>query len=278
MIAALKHWWRFYSRAVTRYQLHAPLAFALEEALFEDERQYYAFNRIQRLRAMLREDYHEIEFTDFGAGPAQVLANSAPVTVKRSVANLVRRSASTARQGQMLFRLTQFVRPNTILELGSSLGFGTAFMRAAAQKAQFISLEGSSACVEIAKKNLNLLELPPVDFRVGPFEQTLEAALRDMPGLDLAFIDGNHRREPTLRYFEQCLPLAHDKSIFVFDDIYWSDDMQAAWQTIKAHPKVRLSLDCWDFGLVAFDPAVLHPQHYSIVPTWMKPWKMGGGW
>lgn len=277
MIDALKAWLRFYAKAVTRYQLHAPLAFALEEALLRDPRTYYAYDRIERLRAMLREDYHEIEFLDYGAGPRSSALNG-KTSGKRSVAEIARRSASTAGQGRMLFRLTQFVRPDTILELGSSLGFGSAFLRAAAPKAQFISLEGNAACVDIARRNLELLELPAVDFRVGPFEATLEKALRDLPSLDLAFIDGNHRLEPTLRYFEACLPLARNHSIFVFDDIYWSDEMQSAWQQIKAHPRVRLSLDCWDFGLIAFDSAVLHPQHYSLVPTWMKPWKAFAGW
>ena len=53
------------------------------------------------------------------------------------------------------------------------------------------------------------------------------------------FFDGNHRYEPTLRYFELCLAYRTNESVFVFDDIHWSEEMERAWEAIKIHPDVR---------------------------------------
>jgi len=66
-----------------------------------------------------------------------------------------------------------------------------------------------------------------------------------------------------MRYFELCLAQSHAGSVFVFDDIYWSVDMQRAWQAIQAHPSVTLTIDLFHLGLVFFRD--LQPkQHFSL--------------
>jgi len=66
------------------------------------------------------------------------------------------------------------------------------------------------------------------------------------------FFDGNHRKEPTLKYFKQCLKKTNDNSIFIFDDIYWSEEMESAWNEIKANPEVSITVDLFELGLVFF--------------------------
>jgi hypothetical protein len=70
--------------------------------------------------------------------------------------------------------------------------------------------------------------------------------------LDYVFFDGHHALEPTLKYFELCLKKAHNSSIFVFDDIRWSDEMKLAWEKIKNHPKVNVTIDLYTMGVVFF--------------------------
>jgi len=48
------------------------------------------------------------------------------------------------------------------------------------------------------------------------------------------------------------LPLTHNNSIFIFDDIYWSQEMQKAWKEIQQHPEVRVTIDTFYWGLVFF--------------------------
>jgi predicted O-methyltransferase YrrM len=86
----------------------------------------------------------------------------------------------------------------------------------------------------------------------GNFDAVLDEILKYYPQLDLAFIDGNHKKEATLMYFQQMLPLAHNNSVFIFDDIYWSKGMTEAWNEIKKHPQVTVTVDLFFVGLVFF--------------------------
>ena len=80
---------------------------------------------------------------------------------------------------------------------------------------------------------------------------------------DMIFIDGNHQKEATLSYFENLLPKAHNDTIFIFDDIYWSKDMTEAWEAIKKHPKVTVSIDTFFWGFV-FLRTEQAKEHFTI--------------
>ncbi|PJC61367.1 MAG: SAM-dependent methyltransferase, partial [Flavobacteriales bacterium CG_4_9_14_0_2_um_filter_32_27] len=68
------------------------------------------------------------------------------------------------------------------------------------------------------------------------------------------FFDGNHTKNATLTYFNWCLEKANEQSVFVFDDIYWSEEMKCAWKEIKAHPKVTTTIDLFFLGIIFFNP------------------------
>ncbi|NJW55521.1 class I SAM-dependent methyltransferase, partial [Salinimicrobium sp. CDJ15-91] len=48
------------------------------------------------------------------------------------------------------------------------------------------------------------------------------------------------------------LPTIHNNSVMIFDDIHWSKGMEEAWEEIKAHPEVRVTIDTFQWGLVFF--------------------------
>lgn len=91
-----------------------------------------------------------------------------------------------------------------------------------------------------------------IDLRVGNFDELLPQILSGLPELDFLFIDGNHTREATLRYFHMALAKRHPGTVLIFDDIYWSEGMKDAWKTIKRHPEVRVTVDLFYIGLVFF--------------------------
>jgi hypothetical protein len=49
------------------------------------------------------------------------------------------------------------------------------------------------------------------------------------------------RRQPsaTLDYFDLLLPTITNNTVWIFDDIHWSSEMDEAWEMIKKHPKLR---------------------------------------
>ncbi|HEX9151561.1 MAG TPA: class I SAM-dependent methyltransferase, partial [Flavobacterium sp.] len=68
----------------------------------------------------------------------------------------------------------------------------------------------------------------------------------------LIYFDGNHSKIATLNYFELLLPTITNESVWIFDDIHWSSAMEEAWEIIKKHPKVTVTIDTFQWGLVFF--------------------------
>ena len=66
-----------------------------------------------------------------------------------------------------------------------------------------------------------------------------------------------------MRYFELCLAHRTNDSVFVFDDIHWSAEMDQAWEVIKAHPDVMVTVDLFYIGLVFFRKGQ-PKQHFSL--------------
>jgi predicted O-methyltransferase YrrM len=103
-----------------------------------------------------------------------------------------------------------------------------------------------------------------VQIVTGNFDNTLPEIAGMLPQVDLAFIDGNHRRIPTVKYFHALLEKCSDNSVVVFDDIHWSKGMELAWEEVKSHPSVMLTIDLFFMGLVFFRPEFKVKQHFTI--------------
>ena len=195
------------------------------------------------------------------ANDSEIVASEYPIRVKQ----LAGRSTLPLRRAQQLHRLAKFTGAEQILELGTSLGFTTAWLALALPTGgKIISLEGCPETLKLAERNIRRLGLEDrITLMRGRFEETLSQALEQMPRPDMVFIDGNHRREPTLNYFTQCLDKAHERTIIVIDDIHHSAEMEAAWEEIKAHSAVRVSIDLFRMGLI-FLREGLSTQHFIL--------------
>ena len=265
----LKGFFKYYFKATTRYRLHSPFVYDFNKNVIEDQRHYYAFDDFKVLRSQLSKNTNSIEILDFGAGSRKFNQS------KRRIVDILNSSVSTEHQCQFLFRLSNYFRPKTILELGSSLGLSSIALALGNKCSNLITLEGSPEIAKIARENFKLLNANNIELLEGPFSQNLETALQKLGTVDLAFIDGHHKKIPTIAYFEKILPFTHSESILIFDDIYWSEEMQEAWHTIKNHPSVSLSIDLFWCGIVFFKADIKEKQAYTLIPYKYKPWQIG---
>jgi len=261
---------RFYWNAQTSYRIHSPFVFEFAREILDDQRTFYAFPVLERLRSSLLRNRTTVEITDYGAGSKVKRGD------ERSIRELVKHSATSPFFCRVLFKTINAYQPLNALELGTSVGISSLYQAAGlGTGGRLITLEGCPEIARIAAENIEMADVHNIDLRVGTFAETLVPALKDLQRLDYVFIDGNHRRVPTLEYFETCLLYAHETSIFVLDDIHWSEEMEAAWQTIQQHPRVSLTIDLFACGLVFFRPQNKTKLHYQLVANRYKPWQMG---
>jgi len=256
-------WIRFYAQAATKYRIHSPLAFEWANEVLEDDRFYYFFKDIERRRRALKGARASHLHTDFGTGTSGARNNR----------QILQSAAATPEKGRFLFRMARWRQPASLLEIGASLGISALYLHNAVRKSRYIGLEGCPECAQIARDNLFRFQLCAAEIRTGNFSETLALALETLGRADIIYFDGDHRSAATLRYATQCLPFATTDSVFIFDDIYWSPDMTAAWEQIRALEQVTLSIDCFHFGIVFFDPAVREKQHLKVLRAAWKPWQ-----
>jgi predicted O-methyltransferase YrrM len=166
--------------------------------------------------------------------------------------------------GQLLFRMVKKYRPQTILELGTSLGITTSYLATANPAAKVMTLEGAKALAKYAKENFDSLKVTNIEIVEGNFDQTLSAIISELSSVDLAFIDGNHQKTPTENYFRQLLNKIHNDSILIFDDIHWSRGMEETWKNIQEHESVRCTIDLFFMGIVFFRNEFKEKQRFKI--------------
>ena len=243
--------------ASSNHSIHSPKVYHFNNTLFRSHKYYQPFNSLKQLDSHWQADQSEIEIVDLGAGSR---TNSAK---KRRVSDIHKNSGKPIKIREFLFKLVDELHPETIVELGTSLGVTSAYLALARPAATVITLEGCKNTLNKAKEGFDLIGVKNVVPKLGGFDAQFPEVMRSVERIDLLFIDGNHTEEATLRYFEMSLEKVHAGSVIVFDDIYWSKGMMRAWEKIKAHPKVSLSLDFFLIGLVFFEERK-HTEHYRL--------------
>ncbi len=232
--------------AKTRHSVHSPLIFSLIKNVFDDKSDKPVFRKIENLRKQLFTNQDKIQTKDFGAGSA---LNS---NKTRKISDIAKNSAKSPKLGKLLHRMLVNYQCQNVLELGTSLGLSGAYLATAHPNLILYTLEGCPETAKIAQKNFDQLGLQNIKLNVGSFDVTLENTLKQMHRIDFGFFDGNHQYQATIHYFHTALQYAHQDSIFVFDDIYWSKGMKKAWLEISKHPSVSHSVDIFHLGIVFF--------------------------
>ena len=235
-------------KAINVHHLHSPFAYELVRDVVNDKQCYPDYKKVGALRKELKIDRSEIMVTDFGAG----IGGKGYVLIQKSIASLYKNNSIRSKYGKLLYRLVKRLQPTHILELGTSLGISSTYMAIAAPDAAIVTVEGCKGIAEKAAENFTMLRLKNIHQIVGNFDSVLDPIIADMPKIDFAFIDGNHRKDPTIRYFESCLKKSHNDTVLIFDDIHWSEEMNKAWKIIQNHQSVTLTLDLFQFGIVFF--------------------------
>lgn len=251
---AYKYILHFLTAKNTRgYGVHSPFSFQFTRFVIYDKSLYYIFPEIEKNRKTLRKDKRILNINDFGTGNNR----------KQSVADIASHSLRPAKYGRLLFKIALYCKSKNILELGTSLGITTSYLASSDSNIRCVSLEGSAEVSTIAKENFEKLNIKNIQLIVGNIDSTLPEVLKTVEKLDLIFIDANHKLPEVYDYFELCVTKIHNNSVIVVDDIYWSEDMERAWEKIKNHPSVKCTIDLFQLGIVFFN-SDLTEKHYKM--------------
>jgi len=238
---------RYFLYCVNEHSLHAPFVYDFYTKVIRKSKKASPSQAIEVLRASLLNDSTEIEVTDFGAGK-----NRPP---KRIIKKLARVSSTPFNRSLLLREIIKYTKAQSIIELGTSLGLNTLYL-ASVPGVSVVTFEGSDQIAGYAEKHFRDLSAENICVVRGSLQKTLKDHLGNIPKIDFVYFDADHRYEPTLEYYTDCLKRSHDDSVFVFDDIHWSSEMERAWNKIKASPEVTLSIDLYFMGIIFFNSSL----------------------
>ncbi|WP_291138906.1 O-methyltransferase [Flavobacterium sp. UBA7663] len=262
MLQQIKSYIKFLFHSKNEHGVHSPFVFDLVTKCFYDATKYQEYEVLKSYRKSLLENKNTIEVTDFGAGSRVFKSNV------REISKIAQTAGITPKNAELLFRIVRYFQPKNVLEIGTSLGLATSALSLGTEKAKIITLEGcpntqKQAQIQLQGQNSNFQN---VEFVNTEFSSYFKVIHPSPITHHLIYFDGNHSKKATLDYFEVLLPTILNDSVWIFDDIHWSADMEEAWEIIKNHPKVSVTIDTFQWGIVFFR-AEQEKEHFIINPN-----------
>ena len=257
MIYQIKQYIKFLLKSTNQHGVHSPFVYNIVTECFYDKKNYPAYRTLGDYRKSLLKNHTQVNVTDLGAG-SHVMKQK-----ERRISSLAINAGTTNKRAQLLYRLSSYFKPKNVLELGTSLGIATSAISLGNPEVHITTIEGCPNISKLALEQFSKLNLKNIHVINGNFKEEIKKL--DSNTYDLIFFDGNHQKEATLHYFESLLANTHNDSVFIFDDIYWSKGMTEAWETIKKHPKVSVTIDTFNWGFVFFRQEQVKEHFYIRV-------------
>jgi predicted O-methyltransferase YrrM len=246
MLFQIKSYLQFLWKSKNEHAVHSPFVFHLVTKCFYDKKPKPEYSILKEYRNSLLDNKNTIEVTDFGAGSKVFKSNTRPID------KIAKTAGITQKRAELLFRITNYFQPKNVLEIGTSLGLATSALALGNPKASITTLEGCPETANQCKLQLQKFKINNVNSIITEFGEYLQSQNLISNIFHLIYIDGNHSKKATLDYFELLLPTITNETLWIFDDIHWSPEMEEAWEVIKTNPKVSVTIDTFQWGLVFF--------------------------
>jgi predicted O-methyltransferase YrrM len=247
---------KFLSKSSNQHGVHSPFVYNLVTLCFYKKINPNQLAIFLNIKKRILNYKKTILVNDLGSGSRIFKTN------KREISNIGKIAGISKKKAAILIRLIDYYRPSNILEIGTSVGLSTSAIKIGNDKSNITTLEGCLETSKIAKKLFKEQKFNNINIITGNFKDTIKQVIKEKQ-FDFIYFDGNHTKKDTLNYFKDCLTTIKNDSFWVFDDIYWNQEMKQAWSEIKKHPKVTVTIDIFHWGIVFFRKEQAE-EHFKI--------------
>jgi predicted O-methyltransferase YrrM len=259
---------KFYFKAKTLYNIHSPFLFELLKYISDVDKRYYQFDKIEQVRTFHINNHNTLNINDQGAG------SSIKNGQARTIASICKVSTSGEKKCRLIYNIIQYLKPQSVVELGTNLGIATAYIQIASKNENVHTIEADAQLMDIAQQTFTRLKLPIITYNT-----TFETFFRDYPEIiidaDLVYIDGNHTYEGTILAYREATISQTKQKVLIFDDIYWSKGMQRAWKDICLDITSGYCIDLYIIGIVILNVNIDHCENVKFIPWKYKPFSNG---
>ena len=249
----IKAYLKFLWHSKNQHGIHSPFVYKLITQCFYNKHYFKAYGIWSNAQRKSLESKEILEVEDFGAKSKVFEGN------RRPVSKIAEQVSITKKRARLMIRLVDYLSIEKALELGTSIGLGS-FSIAGNGKTSLTTVEACRETSSFARQlfksegleNISAISSSFLEYLsgIGSSENLEQANSKNKFGLVL--IDAHHDGKITLNYFERLLANKHNDSLFIFDDIHLSPSMEVAWEQIKVHKDVKVTIDTFQWGLVFF--------------------------
>lgn len=225
-----------------RHGIHSPFVYQLVNTGLQKPLSEVLKNNQKKLFKALKNDKTGIHFIEYGAG-------SKRLTNQRTVSEIFATNSTKKKYGNLLIKLMDTYKPMHVLELGTSIGCGSLQLHWGNPTAKIVSVEACKETYEFAMKTIehhgNKEQFKLIN---STFQDYL--ALNNTTIFDLIYIDGHHDGKSLINYVKQLEKNTHNETLFILDDIRWSNDMLSAWKQLINDEQYHLTIDFFKMGVL----------------------------
>ena len=235
-----------------QHGVHSPFVFDLLTKCIYVSFPKSEFKILSEYRRDLSTNKQFIEVKNFSTESQYISSN------KKRISSIAKHDGISKKRARLLFKIVKYFQPENILEIGTSIGIASCAMVSASVNSKLFTLERCPQTVKIAKDmfdkyrfdNINLIEEKFFNF---PLKKKF----------DLIYFNRNESKKATLEYFEASLPCTHNDSVLIFNNIHLSAEMEEAWNEIKNHNEITVSIDTYQWGIV-FLRKEQQKEHFTL--------------
>ena len=200
-----------------------------------------------------------------------------PGIFKASTPKGVAKTGTRIFGGIQLKMLVDAYGPARIFELGTNTGLSGAYFLSSAKTSELVTVEGSADLCAIADRNLARIG-DNYSIKNMLFQDAIEELTKKGEKFDIAFLDGQHEKQATLYYTDLMVPLMQPGGMIIYDDIYWSEDMNSAWYDLIERDEFGISFDFGNRGVCFLNGQSQGKQHYNLCDFIGTPHIYRSGW
>ena len=236
------------------FGVHSPFVFNLITKVIEEKASYYSLDDIELIRKQMLYREERVDYLSRGRKGKKS---------SRTIGQIVRQESIKPKHGALLFRLTNYFRPQNILQIGASMGLSTLYLSSYASGLKCCVLENEPEFAKISRIVYEKGARNPIDLRVGNYQELLPKILKEKESIDLFFFNSLYEQQQNHLLFEMCLSKVHNDTVFVFEGIKENKRIREFWRSVCENPKVTVTIDLYSMGIVFFNKK-LHKRDYIV--------------
>jgi hypothetical protein len=171
-----------------------------------------------------------------------------------TIESIVNADLNNKKFNRLLFRITDYYQPKSILVIDETIGITTSYIALANTSASVYSYFSQANNFQKANAVVTKCKADNCHF---------VTSITEKKQYDLVYVDALNYNQLN-EVLQQVLPLLYPQSILIINNISSSKEIEAQWLQLQTHSAVTLTINLFQIGLVFFRPENKIAQHFTI--------------